>query len=141
MDKKLINILNYYSELNFYNSRSAIGHGIDKWIDLNFKFMFSINEFNSVFKYETVFIIIRRLLYFLISSFSKTPYLFTLIINGLPRFYDSSSILLLQSVLEKLNNLYILNYIPGILTNRRLLFTNWRKKKHNKYVNEKKKSG
>jgi len=129
MDSKFTSTLKYYSEMAFYSSRSALGHGIDKWIDLNFKFVLSINDTNSIFKYETIFILIRRLLSFLIVSFSKTPYMLTLIVNGLPRFYNSDFIPQLKLFLEKLHSFYILNWIPGILTNRRLIFTNWKKKK------------
>jgi len=119
----------------FYSSKAVMGHGLNEWVPTNVNYVLFINKEGSVFNFKNIKMLFRHLVSFLMTLYEYRPYLTTLVVNGFPKRYSYIDLNIIKVLLSKFSKFFLIHWIPGILTNRKVIFTCLFKNKHNIFKN------
>jgi len=124
-----------FTRFRFYQSGAVLGHSFNEWVPTNVDYVLFINKEGSFFNFKNLTMLFRNLVSFLMTLFEYRPYATTLVVNGFPRRYSYFDLDMIKAVLSRFSKFFLIHWIPGILTNRKVIFTCLQKNKHNLFRN------
>jgi ribosomal protein S2 len=121
----------------FFFARAHLGHWLYDWNHANNPFGLGLGKEFCHFDINSTFVEYRKMIGFLITFFETKPFAKAVVINGLPLLESTEWALPLSRMLAKLNDLYILRWIPGFFSSRRHVVRHWKQRKFLRKKNEK----